>query len=112
MTDDTPAKYGGEPIREDVLGYGGQSISETEKQAVLESLEGGYITRGPTVDEFEERVAEFVGVDHAIATTSGTTALHLAGRTADFDSGDEVITTPLTFVSTAHACQIRGRTNP
>jgi perosamine synthetase len=110
MTDDTPAKYGGEPIREDVLGYGGQSISETEKQAVLESLEGGYITRGPTVDEFEERVAEFVGVDHAIATTSGTTALHLAGRTADFDSGDEVITTPLTFVSTAHAATYCGAT--
>jgi perosamine synthetase len=110
MTDETPAKYGGELIREDVLGYGGQSISETEKQAVLESLEGDFITRGPTVDEFEERVAEFVGVDHAIATTSGTTALHLAGRAAGFESGDEVITTPLTFVSTAHAATYCGAT--
>ncbi len=103
-----PAYYGGDPIREDVLGYGSQSITEKEKEAVVEALEGDYITRGPTVDEFEERVAELVGVDHAIATTSGTTALHLTGRAAGFGQGDEVITTPLTFVSTAHAATYCG----
>ncbi|MCY4732125.1 DegT/DnrJ/EryC1/StrS family aminotransferase [Natronomonas gomsonensis] len=102
MTDRVPAHYGGDPIRENVLGYGSQSIGEDEKQAVVEALEGDYITRGPTVDAFEERVADLVGVDHAVATTSGTTALHIAGRAAGFGSGDEVITTPLTFVSTAH----------
>jgi perosamine synthetase len=108
MTHDRPAYYGGEPIREEVLGYGSQSITEHEKEAVLESLEGDYITRGPTVEEFEERVAELVGVDHAVATTSGTTALHLAGRAAGFESGNEVITTPLTFASTAHAATYCG----
>ncbi|WP_144905910.1 DegT/DnrJ/EryC1/StrS family aminotransferase [Halobellus captivus] len=110
MTDDLPAHYGGEPIRENALGYGSQSISEEEKREVVEALEGDYITRGPTVDAFEERVADLVDVDHAIATTSGTTALHLAGRAAGFDSGDEVITTPLTFVSTAHAATYCGAT--
>lgn len=108
--DRTPAYYGGEPIREDVLGYGAQSITGREKEAVVEAMDGDYITRGPTVEEFEERVAEFVGVEHAIATTSGTTALHLAGRAAGFESGDEVITTPLTFVSTAHAATYCGAT--
>ena len=78
MTDETPAKYGGTPVREEVLGYGGQSITEHEKEAVLDALEGDYITRGPTVEEFENRVADLVGVKHAVATTSGTTALHLA----------------------------------
>ena len=107
---DVPAHYGGEPIREDVLGYGSQSIGETEKQAVVEALEGDYITRGPTVEEFENRVAELVGVDHAIATTSGTTALHLTGRAAGLGEGDEAITTPLTFVSTAHAATYCGAT--
>ncbi|MDL0132500.1 DegT/DnrJ/EryC1/StrS family aminotransferase [Halobacterium salinarum] len=102
MTADTPAKYGGEPIREDVLGYGSQSITEAEKSAVLDVLDGDYITRGPTVEEFEDRVSDLVDVDHAIATTSGTTALHLAGRAAGFESDDEVITTPLTFAATAH----------
>lgn len=104
----TPAYYGGEPVREEVLGYGSQSITEHEKKAVLEALDGDYITRGPTVDEFEQRVADLIGVEHAIATTSGTTALHLAGKAAGFGPGDEVITTPLTFVSTAHAATYNG----
>lgn len=110
MAGDTPAKYGGEPIREDVLGYGSQSITEAEKSAVVEALESDYITRGPTVEKFEDRVADLVGVEHAVATTSGTTALHLAGRAAGFEAGDEVITTPLTFVSTAHAATYTGAT--
>ncbi|MDL0120421.1 DegT/DnrJ/EryC1/StrS family aminotransferase [Halobacterium salinarum] len=105
---DTPARYGGDPIRTEVLGYGGQSITERDKKAAAEALEGDYITRGPTVEAFEERVADVVGVEHAIATTSGTTALHLAGRAAGFDEGDEVITTPLTFASTAHTATYTG----
>jgi dTDP-4-amino-4,6-dideoxygalactose transaminase len=105
-----PAQYGGDPIREEVLGYGGQSIGEDEKEAVVEALEGDYITRGPTVEEFEDRVADRLGVDHAVATTSGTTALHLAGEGAGFGPGDEVITTPLTFVSTAHVATYTGAT--
>jgi dTDP-4-amino-4,6-dideoxygalactose transaminase len=103
MSENCPAKYGGEPIRDSALGYGGQSITDHEKEAVLDALESDYITRGPTVEQFENRVAELVGVKHAVATTSGTTALHLVGQVADFESGDEVITTPLTFASTAHA---------
>ena len=108
MSNEAPAYYGGEPVRETVLGYGSQSIGEAEKEAVVEALEGDYITRGPTVEAFEERVAEFVGVEHAVATTSGTTALHLAGRAAGFGPGDEVITTPLTFASTAHVATYCG----
>ncbi|WP_439026682.1 DegT/DnrJ/EryC1/StrS family aminotransferase [Haloarchaeobius sp. DT45] len=107
---ETPAHYGGEPIRADVLGYGGQSITDAEREAVVEALDGDYITRGPTVERFEERVADLVGVDHAVATTSGTTALHLCGRAADFGEGDEVITTPLTFASTAHVASYTGAT--
>jgi len=110
MSEDLPAAYGGTPIREDVLGYGSQSITDHEKAAVAEALDGDYITRGPTVDEFERRVAELVGVDHAIATTSGTTALHLTGDSAGFGPGDEVITTPLTFASTAHAATYNDAT--
>lgn len=110
MTVDRPALYGGEPVRDDVLGYGSQSLSDREKAAVLDVLDGEYITRGPTVEEFEDRVAGRIGVEHAIATTSGTTALHLAGRAAGFGPGDEVITTPLTFVSTAHTATYNDAT--
>jgi len=110
MPTDIPARYGGEPVRENVLGYGGQSITEADKKAVADALDGDYITRGPTVEAFEERVADLIGVEHAVATTSGTTALHLAGRAAGFENGDEVITTPLTFASTAHAATYTGAT--
>lgn len=103
MSGDTPAFYGGDPVRETVLGYGSQSISAQEKEAVVDALEGDYITRGPTVDRFEAAVADFLGVEHAVATTSGTTALHLAGAAAGWCAGDEVVTTPLTFVATANA---------
>ncbi len=105
-----PAAYGGQPVREEVLGYGSQSITDAEKEAVVEALDGDYITRGPTVEKFESRVAELVGVDHAIATTSGTTALHLAGDAAGFGPREEVITTPLTFASTAHAATYNDAT--
>lgn len=110
MTDDIPALYGGTPVRESVLGYGSQSITESEKEAVVDALDEDYITRGPTVEEFESRVADMVGVDHAVAATSGTTALHLAGAAAGFESGDEVITTPLTFASTAHVATYNDAT--
>jgi len=103
-----PAHYGGDPVRDETLGYGGQSITQHETDAVVEALTGDYITRGPTVEKFEERVADLVGVDHAVATTSGTTALHLTGRAAGFGPGDEVVTTPLTFASTAHAATYTG----
>jgi len=108
MSGERPAIAGGEPIREDVLGYGGQSIGEREKEAVLEVLESDYITRGPTVEAFEEEVAEYIGVEHAVAVTSGTAALHLAGQAAGFGPGDEVITTPLTFAATANAAVYAG----
>jgi len=110
MPIDTPAKYGGTPIRKEILSYGSQSITKAEKSAVLDALEGNYITRGPTVREFEKSVADLIDVEHAVATTSGTTALHLAGRAAGFNEGDEVITTPLTFASTAHAAIYSGAT--
>jgi len=110
VTRDVPAHYGGTPIREETLGYGSQSITDHEREAVVNALDGDYITRGPLVGQFEERVAELLDVDHAVATTSGTTALHLAGEAAGFGPGDEVVTTPLTFASTAHAATYTGAT--
>jgi len=104
VTDDLPAVAGGKPVREEVLGYGGQDITEREKKAVAEAVERDYITRGPTVEEFEEEFAEYLGVKHCVAVTSGTAALHLVGETL-LQEGDEVVTTPLTFAATANmAC--------
>lgn len=108
MSEDRPAIEGGEPIRDGVLGYGGQSIGKRENEAVLDVLNSDYITRGPTVEAFEADVASYVGAEHAVAVTSGTAALHVAGCAAGFGPGDEVITTPLTFAATANAAVYAG----
>lgn len=98
-----PAIAGGDPAFPDGIGYGRQSIGAAEKQAVLDVLDRDYITRGPEVRAFEADVADLVGAEHAVAVTSGTAALHIAGLAAGLGPGDEVITTPLTFAATANA---------
>lgn len=78
-------------------------IGDDEKRAVLEVLESGSLAQGPRVAAFEEAFARYCGAKHAIATSSGTTALHLALLAHGIGPGDEVITTPFTFVASANA---------
>jgi perosamine synthetase len=78
-------------------------IGEAEKQAVLEVLESGMLVQGPRVAELERRFAQQVGARHAVATNSGTAALHLALIANGIGAGDEVITSPFTFVASANA---------
>jgi len=78
-------------------------IGDEEKQAVLEVLGSGMIAQGPRVRAFEEAFAEMCGVRYAVATSSGTTALHIALLANGIGSGDEVITTPFTFIASANS---------
>ncbi|MFH1587600.1 MAG: DegT/DnrJ/EryC1/StrS aminotransferase family protein [Candidatus Diapherotrites archaeon] len=78
------------------------SMGEEEANAVRKVIESGYVICGPRVKEFENKFAEFIGTKYAVATNSGTAALHLALKVLDVDKG-EVISTPLTFVSTIHS---------
>jgi perosamine synthetase len=78
-------------------------ISDEEVEEVVKVLRSGFIAQGPRVAEFEENFAEYVGVKHAVATSSGTTALHLALLAADIGPGDEVITTPFSFAATGNS---------
>jgi len=78
-------------------------IGEAEKQAVLEVLDSGMLAQGPRTARFEEKFAAVCGVKHAIATSSGTTALHVALLANNIGDGDEVITTPFTFIASANS---------
>lgn len=78
-------------------------IGEEEIQEVINVLKSGFIAQGPKVAEFENMFAEYIGVPHAIATSSGTTALHVALLCAGIGKGDEVITTPFSFAATANS---------
>lgn len=77
-------------------------LSETEVEEVLGVLRTPWLSMGPKIREFEERVAAFVGVRHAIAVANGTCGLHLATRAVGVRPDAEVITTPFSFVATAN----------
>jgi dTDP-4-amino-4,6-dideoxygalactose transaminase len=83
-------------------------IGEAEKQAVMEVLDSGMLAQGPRTAKFEERFAQVCGVKHAIATSSGTTALHIALLAHGIGPGDEVITTPFTFIASANSILFTG----
>ena len=76
-------------------------MGDEEKQGVWDAMASGMLAQGPRVAEFEERFAAMVGVPHAVATSSGTTALHLALLGYGIGPGHEVITVPFTFFASA-----------
>ena len=83
-------------------------IGDEEREAVLEVLNSGIIAQGPRVREFELAFSEFTGTEFAIAVNSGTAALHIALLAHDIGRGDEVITTPFTFISTSNSILFTG----
>jgi perosamine synthetase len=77
-------------------------ISETDIQAVVDVLRTPFLSLGPKLPEFESAFADYVGARFATATSSGTAALHLAVKALGIGRGDEVITTPFSFVASAN----------
>jgi len=78
-------------------------LGEPEERAVLEVLRSGQLSLGPRLGEFERRFAARLGVPHASAVSSGTAGLHLALRAVGVGPGDEVVTSPFSFVASANA---------
>lgn len=76
-------------------------VAEEEKRAVLEVLDSGQLAQGSRTEEFERAFAEYIGTRHAVAVNSGTAALIVALQAAGVRPGDEVITTPFSFIATA-----------
>ncbi len=83
-------------------------IGEAEKQAVLEVLELGMLVQGSRTAKLEEKFAAICNTQYAIATSSGTTALHVAMAAHGLQPGDEVITTPFTFIASVNAILYLG----
>src|SRR5207244_9057300 len=85
-------------------------LDEREEELVLAVLRSGRLSLGPWIDRFEEQVAERVGAPYAAALSSGTAGLHLLCKIAALGAGDEVITSPLSFVSSANCFIVEGAT--
>lgn len=101
---------GGKPVRDEFLSYGRQWINDEDIENVVKTLKSDYLTTGPKVREFEEKIADYVGAKYAVALANGTAALHAACFAADIQQGDEVITTPLTFAASANCILYQGGT--
>ena len=97
-----PAVEGGKPIRKKFLVFGKPKITKAEIKEILDTIKSGWLGTGPKTHLFEELFRSYVGAKYAVALNSCTAGLHLALDILGIRDGDEVITTPLTFPSSAN----------
>lgn len=86
-----------------MISYGKQSIDQSDIDAIIEVLEGDWLTQGPYVDKFEDSLKSYLGSKYATCVSNGTAALHLTSIALNWNSEDIILTTPITFLATANA---------
>jgi len=91
-----------------MISYGRQSLDAVDVQAVVDVLQGDWLTCGPKVAAFEQALGKYCGAKHVIAVANGTAALHVAMLAAKVGRGDRVITTPNTFLASANCAEYVG----
>lgn len=97
-------------MKNKVYGYGRQSITSSDIEAVAKVLQGDYLTCGPSVRAFEKAICDYTGAKYCVAVSNATAGLHLAAMAAGLGVGDEAITTPITFLSSANCICFVGAT--
>ncbi|MDM5246497.1 UDP-4-amino-4,6-dideoxy-N-acetyl-beta-L-altrosamine transaminase [Lysinibacillus sp. G4S2] len=97
-------------MRKSYLPYGKQYIDEADIAAVVNILRSDYLTTGPVIQQFEKKIADYVGAKYAVSFSNGTAALHGACFAAGIGEDDEVITTPITFAASANCILYQGGT--
>ena len=93
-----------------MIGYGRQSISEEDIASVVEVLRSPFMTQGPKITEFEQKLCDYTGAKHCVLVANGTAALHIAVMALGLPAGTEGITSPITFTATANSmlyCGVR-----
>ena len=88
--------------------YGRQSIDDVDVEAVAAVLRSDWLTQGPAVEAFENELAAVTGAPYAVAFASGTGALHAAAFAAGIGTGDEVVTSAITFAASANCAAPQG----
>ncbi len=91
-------------------GYGHQTIDQSDIDFVTDALKSDYLTCGPAVKAFEQAICSYTGAKYCVAVSNATSGLHIAAMAAGLREGDEGITTPITFLSTANCICFTGAT--
>jgi UDP-4-amino-4,6-dideoxy-N-acetyl-beta-L-altrosamine transaminase len=86
-----------------IISYGRQCIDASDIREVIKVLKSDWLTQGPKIKEFEDALCKYTGAKYAVAVSSGTAALHIACLAVGIKRGDEVITSPITFVASANS---------
>lgn len=86
-----------------IIPYGRQWVDASDIREVIKVLKSDWLTQGPKIKEFEDALCKYTGVKYAVAVSSGTAALHISCLAANIKRGDEVITSPITFVASANS---------
>ena len=99
------------PTAQEAIPLAQPNVSDRERELVAEVLAGDVLAMGPYTDRFEEAIAALSGRRHAVACSSGTAGLHMAVAALGIGEGDEVITTPFSFVASSN-CLLYERASP
>lgn len=95
-------------MKNKIIPYGRQNITQEDINAVISALKSDYLTQGPKILEFELQFANYVGSEYAVAVANGTAALHLCTLALGVKEGDKVISTPITFAASANCIRYCG----
>ena len=104
----TPAIEGGKVTRSNFLPFARPLIEKEDIEEVVDTLNSDWLTTGPKTHLFEEEFAKYIGCKYAVAVNSCTAALHISLAALGIGKGDEVITTPYTFISTVNVILQQG----
>lgn len=91
-----------------IIPYGRQNIEQFEIEEIIKTLQSDFLTQGPKVQEFEKYFANYVGSKYAVAVSNATAGLHIAVKSLGLKKGDRIITTPITFASSANCARFVG----
>ena len=91
-----------------IIPYGRQWVDASDIREVIKVLKSDWLTQGPKIKEFEDALCKYTGAKYAVAVSSGTAALHISCLAANIKRGDEVITSPITFVASANSISYCG----
>lgn len=97
-----------QPSERKPIPYGRQFIDNDDLRSVESVLKGDWLTQGPTIEAFENDLADYCGAKYAVAVSNGTAALHLVNLVLGVEAGQKVVTTPLTFVATSNSVIYAG----